>query len=187
MTPGQHAADDGSFGRSAGGAMTRGILLILVAILLGVVLLNATEADEPFEAAQTEDEGGGDGDDRGVLPTTDPEATNTTDTTAAPVARDPAEVTVYVVNGSGVPGAAARMTETLRAENYVTTEPGNVDTVESSRVYYVPGYEADANAVASLLTPPPAVEQMPDPPPVDDLRGAQILVVIAADLAGSAG
>lgn len=181
MSRGSHAADDGSFGRSAGGAMTRGILLILVAILLGVVLLNATDASEPFEAATTEDDGG-DGGDRGVSPTSDPADTSTTST--VPPARDPAEVTVYVVNGSGVPGAAARLTETLRGENYVTTEPGNVETVESSRIYYVPGYEADANAVASLLTPPPAVEEMPDPQPVDDLRGAQILVVMAADLAG---
>jgi hypothetical protein len=180
VSRGSHAADDGSFGRSAGGAMTRGILLILVAVLLGVVLLNATEGSEPFEAATSSDDGGGG--DRGISPST--AATESTTTTAAPVARDPAEVTVYVVNGSGVPGAAARLTETLRSENYVTTEPGNVETVESSRIYYVAGYEADANAVATLLTPPPAVEEMPDPAPVDDLRGAQILVVMAADLAG---
>jgi hypothetical protein len=183
VSRGQHAADDGSFGRSAGGAMARGIVLILVAVLLGVVLLNATDAREPHERAASSDD-----DDRGTTPTTEPaDTTEPTDTTL-PEARDPAEVTVFVVNGSGVRGAAARVTETLRASNYVTTEPGNAPEVaESSRVYFTPGYEADAAAVASLLTPPPAVEAMPDPAPVEDLRGAQIVVVIAADLAGGSG
>ena len=182
MSRGQHAADDGSFSRSAGGAMARGIVLILVAVLLGVVLLNATDDPEPFAQASDQES-----DDQGSTPTSAPATDTTDDTTAttAPVtARDPSEVTVYVVNGSGVRGAAGSITERLKGSTYITVDPGNIETVDSSRVYFTPGYEADAAAIASLLTPPPAVEAMPDPPPVDDLRGAQVVVVVAADLAG---
>lgn len=181
MSRGQHAADDGSFGKSAGGAMARGIVLIVVAVLLGVVLLNATDDPEPFADASDQES-----DERGATPTTEsPAAEDETTSTSAPaVARDPAEVTVYVVNGSGVRGVAGRITEQLKAATYITVDPGNIDVVDSSRVYFTPGYEADAAAVAGLLTPPPAVEALPDPPPVDDLQGAQVLVVVAADLAG---
>ena len=179
MSRGQHAADDGSFGRSAGGAMARGILLIVVAILLGVVLLNATDDPEPFTARSGSEEP-----DRGATPTTDPATTDTTDTTLPPSPRDPSEVTVLVVNGSGVRGVAGRITETLKGSAYVTVDPGNIEAVEASVVYFVEGYEADARAVATLLTPQPAVEPMPDPAPVADLQGAQVLVVVAADLAG---
>lgn len=181
MSRGQHAADDGSFSRSAGGAMARGIMLIVVAVLLGVVLLNATDDPEPFARASDEES-----DDQGATPTTEPAGGDeeTTSTSAPAVARDPSEVTVYVVNGSGVRGAAGSITERLKGSTYITVDPGNIDVVDSSRVYFTPGYEADAAAVAGLLTPPPAVEALPDPPPVDDLQGAQVLVVVAADLAG---
>lgn len=182
MSRGQHAADDGSFSKSAGGAMARGIMLIVVAVLLGVVLLNATDDPEPFAAASDQES-----DDQGSTPTTAPSGTDgeeTTSTSAPAAARDPSEVTVYVVNGSGVKGAAGSITERLKGSGYVAADPGNVEVVDASAVYFVPGYEADAAAIASLLTPPPVVAAMPDPQPVDDLKGAQVLVVVAADLAG---
>ena len=52
MRRGQHAADDGSFGRSAGGAMARGVALIIAAVLLGIVLLKATDSSS-VEAVDT--------------------------------------------------------------------------------------------------------------------------------------
>ena len=44
----RHAADDGSFGRSAGGAMLRGALLLAIAVILGVVLLNTFDDGVTF-------------------------------------------------------------------------------------------------------------------------------------------
>lgn len=181
MSGGQHSAGDGSFPRSAGGAMARGIGLILVAVLLGIVLLNATDSPEPFRAESTASDGGG------TATGTDPGGTagegDTTTTTAQP-ARNPAEVAVLVANGSGVSGAAGRIAELLKGSNYVLKDSTNTTSpAESSVVYYEPGYEADARAVAALLTPPPGVSAMPDPKPVRDLAGANVLVVVAADLA----
>ena len=179
MRRGQHAADDGSFGRSAGGAMARGVALIVAAVLLGIVLLKAT--DEPaFEAT-------------GVDRTTVPDVGHTTTTakgssTTVSVAHDPSKVTVLVANGAGINGLASKIGDKLKAANYVTAEPGNTKApADESAVYFSPGYEADANAVAALLTPAPKVAALPNPAPVADLKNAKVLVVAAADLATAAG
>jgi hypothetical protein len=185
MRRGQHAADDGSFGRSAGGAMARGIALIVVAVALGVLLLNATDSPEPFagqpvdSTADTTPDG-----------TTDSTAATgeTTTTTTAQAPRDPATVTVLVANGAGIQGLAGRITDQLEAQNYLTANA--TDTLapaDESMVFYTPGYEADAAAIAALLTPPPATAPLPDPPPVADMAGANVLIVAAADLATAAG
>jgi hypothetical protein len=180
---GQHAADDGSFSRSAGGAMARGIALIVAAVLVGVVLLRAT--DGPADFTRVEDSS---------PVTTDSSKTtvstpgDTTPVTTATPARNPAEVTVLVANGAGINGLASKVADKLKAANYVTAEPGNTKApADESAVFYTPGYEADAGAVAALLTPPPKVAPLPDPPPVDDMKSAQVLVVAAADLATAAG
>lgn len=174
---GQRTADDGSFPRSAGSALARGIALIVAAVVLGLVLLNATEKSPVLQATAD------DGDSAATTTTTDPERRTTT--TVAARAHDPAEVTILVANGSGVKGAAGRIAESLKASNYVLKESTNTQTpAEASIVYYAEGYQADARAVASLLTPPPGIQPMPtEALPVKDLAGANLLVVVAADLA----
>jgi hypothetical protein len=165
--------------------MARGVALIVAAVLLGVILLKATDSPEPFAAVDT-------GDDQEtpssiVTNPEDDETDDTTDSTAA-VAHNPAEVTVLVANGAGIDGLASRISESLQAANYVLAAPGNTKApADASAVYYAAGYEADAAAIAALLSPPPSTAPLPDPPPVDDMKGAQILVVAAADLAAAAG
>lgn len=183
MKRGQHAADDGSFGRSAGGAMARGIALIAIAVLLGVFLLNATDSPEPFASVETDDDSELDD----TTDSTPVEVPDTTDTTAQ-AARNPAEVTTLVANGAGIDGLASRISDTLKAANYIVAEPGNTRApAEESAVYYTPGYEADAQAIANLLNPVPKVEALPDPSPVEDMKGANVVVVAAADLAEATG
>lgn len=183
MRRGQHAADDGSFGRSAGGAMARGVALIVAAVLLGVILLRATDSPEPFANVDTEDAVADDGD---STVTSDP--ASTTPSVTATAARDPSEVTVLVANGAGIPGLASTIADQLKGANYVVAEPGNTKApADDSAVYYTPGYEADAAAVAALLTPPPQVAPLPSPAPVDDMKSAHVLVVAAADLAAASG
>ena len=181
MSRGQHAAEDGSFQRSAGGAMARGIGLIVLAVLLGVVLLQATDRSETANIAA-------DGDDSETTATTvaEDEGPTTSSTVAAAEPRNPAEVAILVANGTGgqVAGAAGRVADVLKGSNYILKNPTNTRAAaEASMVYFQPGYEADAAAVAALLTPAPGVQPMPDPIPVADLAGAHVLVVVAADLA----
>lgn len=162
----------------------RGIGLIVVAVVLGVVLLNATDSPEPFRVAANEDDSGDSND--GATPTDEGDDTPSS-TPALPQPHDPAEVAVLVANGTGgqVRGAAGRVAEQIQPENYIMKSPTNTKTAsDASMVYFQPGYEGDASRVAGLLTPAPGVQPMPDPVPVDDLQGAHLLVVVAADLAG---
>jgi len=162
--------------------MARGIALIVAAVLLGVILLRATDSPEPFSGVDTEDAG-----DSVTTATTDPTAPTTTPTTVVP-AHNPAEVTVLVANGAGIPGLASTVADQLKGANYVVAEPGNTKApADESAVFFTPGYEADAAAIAALLSPPPKVAPLPDPAPVDDMKSAQVLVVAAADLAAASG
>jgi hypothetical protein len=182
VSRGQHAADDGSFQRSAGGAMVRGIALIVAAVVLGVVLLRATDSPAPTSISATSTD---------TASTTPSSVANdgsttvpSTPTTTKAAAHTASDVQVLVANGSGVAGAAGRVATKLGSKNYVIKPSVNTATTASaSAVYYQPGYQADAEAIAALLTPKPGVQPMPDPAPVKDLTGAHVLVVVAANLA----
>lgn len=163
----------------------RGIALIAVAVVLGVVLLQATDAPSPFEAATRDtttttttddaDDDAADADDDGTTTTTDPGA-------AEP--RDPSTYSVLVANGSGVPGVAARFSTQVEEAGFQVAEPANAAQASTSTVYYNEGFEAEARAVAALFTPVPEVAPLDlDPLPVDDLRGASVVMVIGSDLA----
>jgi hypothetical protein len=166
--------------------MARGIALIVAAVLLGVILLRATDGPEPFDAVATESNDGGRGNSNDTA-TTLPDDTATTATTAV-APHNPAEVTVLVANGASISGLASQISDQLKAANFVVAEPTNTKApAAESAVFYVAGYEADAAAIAALLSPAPKTAPMPDPPPVDDLAGAQVLVVAAADLAAASG
>ncbi len=187
MTQDDPSPEGGSFVRSAGGAMLRGVMLIVVAVVLGIVLLQGTDGPDPFTAA-TEDttDTTGDGDDGGTPATVpgigDDGTTSTTEVAPPPV--DPSTITVLVANGSGgVAGLAAAVTEVVSEAGYETAPPTNSRVVESSVVYYTPGFEEAAGAVAQLFDPAPEVAPLPDPSPVEDLRGANVVLVASGDLA----
>lgn len=175
-THGRHAADDGSFARSAGGAVARGAALVAVAVLIGVLLL--ARGLDSGELVTTGDDGG----EESQPPGSTPGGTgSTTTSTAAPAVRQPSEVRVLVANGSGVAGAAGRRTETLATAGYATLEPANAAPVPATQVLHVEGYEAEAAAVATALgASPGAVQPLPDPPPVDPLD-ANVVVVLGQD------
>ena len=53
-------------------------------------------------------------------------------------------------------------------------------------VYYTPPVQAEARAIATILGVA-AVQPMPSPSPIRDLRGADVLVMAGPDLAQKAG
>ena len=175
MRPGSHAAADGSFGRSSGVAAGRAAGLLILAVGLGVVLLNAAD-DVPRQRLSA-----------GRTPTTEtslaPTTTMRTTTTTSP-ARQPRDVKVIPANGTTVAGAAGRARDALRAAGYNVLAPGDAKRADASGVVYNPGLDREARAVADVLAlPPTAVQPLPDPPPVSDMRGADVLVVVGPDLA----
>lgn len=218
MSPGRHAAADASFVRSAGGAATRGIILIVVAVLIGVVLI-ATAVDDGTETitaapndtsatttpptdTSTPAETTAPGTETTAAPTeTTVAPTETTvpstETTAAPTdtagtvfeARPNSVVSVQVVNTTRVGGAAGRMTDTLKAQGYVTlsaaTDTGGIQAV--TKVHHIGGYLLEAQKLAELLGLDPAtsVFSMPANPgaTIDNYLDPQVLVLLGSDLA----
>lgn len=167
----------------AQGSVAKGAILVAIAVLIGFVLIRDDGIRAPSSAV---------GADVGVdVDDTGPDATDdTTDTTepAAPDARDPSEVRVLVANGTTVAGAGSRFTESLKAANYQTAAPTNAidQAVEATTVYFTAGYEAEAQAVATVLSAPAErVEALPAAPVVDDNALANVIVVIGPDLANS--
>lgn len=189
------------FGADLGPAAVKGGVLIVVAILLGAFLLfRGIDSDSGVDVAA------GDGDENGAedagsegqaTETTNPDAGGQeTTTTAAPTEPPPrGEVTVLVANASGIPQAASTISDELAGAGFVTAEPANTTQAyitetggQTTVVYYLENFEAAAADVASVLgldvaANPDLVQAMPDPLPVDDMRGSTVLVALGADLA----
>ena len=122
-------------------------------------------------------------------PPTTAESSTTTEastTTTTVLLRPPAELTVLVANASGVRGAAAALTAEVGAAGYVMADPIDAtDNSATSVVNFVAGFDMEAGDLAGRLgLPAGSVAPMPDPPPVDDLAGAQLVVVVGTDRAG---
>ena len=171
----RHAASDGSFGRSASGAAARGAFLLAVAVIMGILLLHAF--DRGTGAFNT------------ALRTTTPRLPSATfvaptSTSTVPL-RAPATVKVLAANGTSTAGAGTLVGTRLKQAGYNilaatnTTKPATV-----SIVGFAPGFEREARVVAQLLgLPDTAVQPIPTPAPVADVRGADLLVVVGPDLA----
>ncbi|HVM03320.1 MAG TPA: LytR C-terminal domain-containing protein [Acidimicrobiales bacterium] len=157
-----HAAQDGSFGRSAGMAAGRGAVLLAVAVILGVVLLNAADDPGPDRVA-TGASGSGEDGSAGTTTTTLPP---TTLATVPP--RPPAEVKVLSTNGTAVKGVAGRARDILQAQGYNVLAPTDAQRATASNVFFTSAeFEREAQAVASALgLPPTVVAPYPTAPPV---------------------
>ena len=176
MRPGRHAADDGAFARQTGMAMGRGIILLGVALLIGIVLLQRTDTPKAAVSAgskQTTTTAS-------HTTTTVPPATTTTIAT-----RPPPTVKVLAANGTDVQGAAGKVNTQLLAAKYNALSPTQaLQTAKASTVYFQPGYDREGAAIAQLLQlPPTSVQPMPNPLPVKDLHEANVLVVVGPELA----
>lgn len=155
--------------------MILGILLVGAAVFFLLYLF----ADEPATGPSTT--------------TTTPESTTSVDgvttsssagssttdqptSTSEPVdVRPPSEVTVVVLNSMGLDGAAGRMTATLAEEGYQTLTPDDYEPeLEPSRIWYRPGFAAEAAALVEIL-PGALVEPLAD----DSIQpGADVVMVL---------
>jgi hypothetical protein len=160
----------------------RGALLIIVAVLLGAGLLANGFRDQSVAS--------GSGSAPKTTHTTAPSGTATT----VVQAHDPAQVKVLILNGSGKSGVAKSAKDQLAAANYTVLEPGNAKggTITASIVYFVLGYDADAQTIAAKLgLAASAGQPLPTPLPatIADAQGANIVVIIGTDapVAGGAG
>lgn len=176
-----HAAQDGSFGRSAGMAAGRGAVLLAVAVILGIVLLNAADDAPPDRisaGAEEEEEGGSSAETTTTLPPA---------TLATVPPRSPPDVKVLSTNATAVKGVAGRARDRLQAAGYNVLAPTDASRAASSNVFFTSAdFEREAQAVASALgLPDTVVAAYPAAPPlpVTDTKGANVVLVIGPELA----
>ena len=185
MSQGRQTNADSSYGRSAGQAAARGLLLLLGALVLGLLLLrgvndspklvidspsaatNDTEAAVDDSAALTTDAAGS--------PVTTPAST------PAVTRRAPALVNVLVVNGSGKNRAASRVADYLKTNQYNLRKSVDASSATlSGLVYFNADFQVEASDIATLFALGPnqiSAVVVPEP-------ASMSLIVLALGAAG---
>ncbi|HEV3362917.1 MAG TPA: LytR C-terminal domain-containing protein [Acidimicrobiia bacterium] len=130
---------DSSFTRSFLGAFARGTGLIAVALALGVVLLQWSDASTDVAA----------GGHVPVVGTPVAPAESTTTTTAPVGPRAPGELAVLVLNATGKNQQAKPMSDRLAVVGYRTLTPGNAARRTDSVVLCKTGLEQEAAALVA--------------------------------------
>jgi hypothetical protein len=143
-----------SFTRSFLGAFARGTGLIAVALALGIVLLQWSDASTDAAA--------GGGPPPTGTPVMIPESTTTTVTTAPAGPKAPAELTVLVLNATGKNAQAKPMSERLAVVGYRTLTPGNASRREGSVALCRPGLEEEGTALVAATGVPATIGVLDD-------------------------
>ena len=109
--------------------------------------------------------------------------TSTTTTTTAAVSESPAVLLVQVLNGSGVAGAAGRMTDKLSEAGFVVLSPENApQRYSSSAVYYQQGWQDRAEEILEVAD----IEEVEAPtamPQQFATEDAAVVVLLGTDTA----
>ncbi|MBA3267192.1 MAG: LytR C-terminal domain-containing protein [Acidimicrobiia bacterium] len=163
----QRPGPDAAIGNSS-----RGVILLVVALILGVIILNKTDAGGSGPSVEADS----------PVTTEAKSGSATTSSTRAP--RQPAEIKVLAANGSGVAGLGSRTGDRLTAAGYNSLAPTNTDTeVATSVVAFTPGFDLEAFYVALALgLPPTSVQTLEGNTSVPDTKGADIVVLVGPDL-----
>ena len=115
--------------------------------------------------------------------TTTTSTTSTTTTTTAAVVESPVVLQVQVLNGSGVAGAAGRMTDKLSEAGFVVLSPENApQRYSSSAVYYQQGWQDRAEEILRAAD----IEEVEAPtamPTQFASEGAAVIVLLGTDTA----
>jgi hypothetical protein len=159
----------------------RGAALVVAAVLLGLVLLrNGLDTTEVVTSSPNN--GSSDGSSDGGTDT----ATDTGEATTTTLgAKAPSEVTVIVLNGTSVGGAAGKYSTAIGSAGYQMLDPGDAATkIPATQVYFTAGFEREAAAVALAAGAPATVTPAPLPtPPPGEVGIANVVVILGADLA----
>ncbi|MCP3857871.1 MAG: LytR C-terminal domain-containing protein [Actinomycetia bacterium] len=204
---GTHATADGSFGRSAGNAAARGGLLVIIAVLIGLFLLRqGLDADGGVTSGDTEnttsgdtsgsedsvpvDDGSEDGSSEEAAADAPSSTPSSTPSATLPPARPNAEIKIRVANAAEAsPGIAGDAVSVLITKGFNALPPKNtldeVGAIEASAIYYLPGWESEAVAVAEAFGVDPASTVSPATEEtnslVESMEDATILVILGGD------
>jgi hypothetical protein len=168
--------------KAAGGpTAARGIVIIAVAVVLGLVLLARGGHGSLIDRASSK------GHTSTTLQANIPTVPLETTTSAPPPTNAPASVKVAIFNGTGgaLPNAAGDSQRKLAPAGYTNVSIADTTATQQSAIYYAPGAQGDAAAIAHELgmavTPQPSSNAASLP---GGSTGAQVIVIIGADAAG---
>jgi hypothetical protein len=168
------------FAQSVAFSAARGALLIGVAVVIGIVLLQVVDNDTTGPIG----DGGTAASTASTTTTTKAgqQSTTTTAGAAAGGARQPSELSVQVLNGSGVSGAAGTLSSKLQSSGYQMLAPTDTTAASGTTVYCTGGLDREASALAAAVggDPPPGAQALPSPPPSGADSGANCVVVIGS-------
>jgi hypothetical protein len=172
MTAPQHPAG-GLDGRA------RGIIVLVAAVAVGFLLLlkggdGGSSADKVSSGGKTTIDTSG---------LADESTTTSTSTTLPQTGRDPSEVTVIVLNGSGKSGVAKANSATVGTGGFTMKDPTNAPAiVATTTIYYDVGYQAEGIKVADLLgKSTDSVKPLADASLGGADDGANVVVVLGTD------
>jgi len=165
----------------------RGAALVVAAVVVGLLLLR--EGLDTSEAITATGDGGSETSDGASSDGSDGSDGSDDTTTTTVALRPPSEVPTIVLNDSGIAGAAGTYSDVLAAAGYQLTNPDGANEQDPSTVsdttviYFAPGFEPEAVAVAAAIGAPDlAPVAMPATPP-GPIAGASVVVVLGTDLA----
>jgi hypothetical protein len=167
-----------------GARATQGLLILVVGVALGLAIGGLPQLHRPkpieFSVVDTAASSSTTEVPNLTLPT---EPATTTTTAALPPAHPPKAVHVAAHNGSKTPGSAGRVLAKLKAAGFATlpAEP-DLTPVAASAVYFRPGFDADAIAIAAAVGLDAAsVAPLATPPQVSLPAAAEIVILIGND------
>ena len=90
---------------------------------------------------------------------------------------------MLVANGTAIRGLGGKTSDALKALAYNVLSPTDTTkALETTSIQYDTGFETEAKAIATTLGLPVTVVVPLNSPPVDDARGASVIVLLGADV-----
>lgn len=162
----------------------RGLILVVVAVVLGAILLAAGGTVGFDSDAKGVDIGNNRSDGSEITDSTVP-ADGSTDTSEAPPETiPPAEVMVVAANGAGISGLASSTTAFLATQGYSSSTATDAPAdVAATVVYFAEGFQPNAAALATLFSvPPEQIQPLPAEPVANDQPAeAAVVIVLGPD------
>lgn len=151
-----------------------GVILVVAAVLVGVLIFSVGGGTDDGDDGRTAAEQA-QGDD-GTTETTEPEV-------LTPTTQPVATLRLVIANGSGVSGRAGLTKERFDPLGYANSAAVDGSATETTFVYFAPGFDADANSIATIMgLTADRVAAMPQPQPLKTPDpAAQVIVLLGKD------
>lgn len=188
MSQGRQTSADTSYGRSAGQAAGRGLLLLVGAVIVGWLLLRGVndKPSVPSASPVTTADTAAAADVTAAVPA-DGSSPVTSPVTPTVTRRAPAMVNVLVINGSGKNRAASKVADNLKTSSYNVRKSVDANSPTlAATVYFNPDFQTEASDIALILGISGMIQPMPTPEPIKAGIKAEphdILVVVDAAMA----